>query len=258
MRRSLAAWCFLIGGCGLFPDLGSLTDHDDASSSDASVDGSPADVVDADVSSTTNIQRVQSNQDSTPSTATSLSVGINASGAGNLIVVGLTQESGTTAVVTTISDDAAGGSNVYVSANERSADSSCANTAEIWYAKATKPGAKTVIVSMSASVAFEVWVAEFSGVSTSSPFVTGGATSSASTATILAPQAVVSSAPALVVSVATTCGAISAVHAGSPFTALPILDGEDTAYAIVTKSGSYGAEWSYSSGTWNASTAAFR
>ncbi len=261
-----------LGGCALFPDLGALAEEDaatfdagadaskDAATFDAGADaskdaGSETGTSDATDAAPASIALVQSTGDTTPTTSTSLTVNINASGSGHLLVVALTQETAATATVAGVTDDVG---NTYVSANQRSVDSSCDNTAELWYAAASKPGAKKVTVAMSANVGFEVWIAELSGISTQSPLVTGAATSGGSQTSVPAPPVNVTAVPALVVSVASSCGAISGIQNGNPFMPLMIQDDQDTAYAIVSAAGSYGATWSYSGGTWNASTAEFR
>jgi hypothetical protein len=62
----------------------------------------------------------------------------------------------------------------------------------------------------------------------------------------------------VIVSTACTSGEISNVRSASPFTGLEVQTGESTAYLIADALGSYGAVWSASSGTWNASTVAFK
>jgi hypothetical protein len=184
---------------------------------------------------------------------------ISPTSAGDLLVVAIVQESGTTAAIASILDDALGGSNTYVSANQRSVDTSCANTCEIWYAKNVRPGATSLAILMSASVTFEAWVAEFSGASTTSPLDTGAVANSQPATTVITAPTVTPSAPnAVVLSVAASCGAISAVAAGSPFHALATKNGEDAAYFVASKIGAYGAVWTSSRGTWNGSTAAFK
>lgn len=178
--------------------------------------------------------------------------------AGDLVVVTIAQESGSTAVVTGITDDAPAGTSTYVSAGERAVDTSCGNTTEIWYARNAQPGATSVKIAMSASVTFEAWAAEFSGLSTTSPLDTGAvASSQPSTTTIDAPTVTPSVPNALVVSVAASCGAISGLAAASPFRALPIKGGEDTAYYVAPTIAAYGPVFTSSSGTWNASTVDF-
>jgi hypothetical protein len=184
---------------------------------------------------------------------------ISSTGAGDLLVVAIVQESGTAAAVVSIVDNAPGGPNTYVSANQRSVDARCANTAEIWYAKNVRPGTTSVAILMSASVTFEAWVAEFSGASTTSPLDTGAAASSQPATTVITAPTVTPSVPnAVVLSVAASCGAISGLAAGSPFHALATKNGEDAAYYVASQTGAYGAVWSTSGGTWNGSTAAFK
>lgn len=244
MRGALIA--VLLVGCGRlgFEHVGPTTTSDAAGSSDGTT---------PDAASTAAMV-VQG-------TALPLTMGMSAAvpiaktTAGDLVVVGVTQETNTTAIVSQITDDAG---NTYVSANQRSVDTSCNNTAEIWYAAAVHADASSITVTMSASVTIEVWALELAGPGPN-PVDTGAvASTQPSGATIPAPTVVVSSAGEAVISTAATCGAISQLKAGSPFTALAIENGENTAYYITPAPGSYGAVWSYGGGSWNASTVAFK
>jgi len=182
---------------------------------------------------------------------------INPTASGNLVVVALTQNTSASAKVTGVSDDAPGGSNAYVSAGQRSADVSCNNTAEIWYAKDVGSGAKNVSVTMSGSSAVEVWVLEVSGLGTTAPLESGAVIGDQPASTQVAAPQVTTAARALVVSTVATCGEVKSLAAGSPFIELPTQNGHDTAYFIAPTGGSYGATWVTTSFTWNASTVAF-
>jgi hypothetical protein len=189
----------------------------------------------------------------TASSTTTLALPLAPTRAGDLLVVAVAQESSTTAIVTAIADGSAG--DAFASANARSIDSNCANTAEIWYAPNIAAGATQVTITMDAAVTYNAWVAEFSGATTL--VASAHADSHPSTTTIDAPPIAVSTG-AIVVDAEVTCGAASAIDASSPFTGLQILNGEDLAYYIATAPGSYGASWAYGGGTWDASSAAFR
>jgi hypothetical protein len=76
--------------------------------------------------------------------ASHIAVNVNATGSGNLIVVG-TVNSQASDNVTSISDNATGGSNSYVSAKAKGSDTNGGST-EIWYAKNSKAGATQVDV----------------------------------------------------------------------------------------------------------------
>jgi hypothetical protein len=236
-----------LAGCGRISFELSSTGADAAAGADAStLDGPDA--------STASFALVQGTSGSGTSMASMVTIPRTLSG--NLLVVGVAQESGTTATVAMITDDVG---NTYVSANQRSIDASCANTTEIWYATNVRADASAVNVSMSENVTIQVWVAEFAGPSGAAPLDTGAIISTQPDGPEIAAPVVTPSSPdALVISTAATCGAISAVKPGSPFTALAILDGENTAYYVAHALGSYGAVWNYSGGSWDASTVAFR
>ncbi len=185
-------------------------------------------------------------------TTASLDMTIPATGAGSLVVVGLTQESGTTATIASITD---GAGDTYQSANARSIDTTCANTAEIWYAGNVIAGVTTVSIAMSSNVTIEAWVVELAGVG---QLVGGGHIDSHASSAMVSAPTVVTTGPAAVLSTVTTCGAVTAIANGGPFTALAIENGEDTAYLIADAPGTYGAVWSYGGGSWNATTAAFQ
>lgn len=219
---------------------------------DATVDGvSGPDSPDA---STASFALVQKSSSSASSMSSMIAIPKTANG--DLVVVGVAQESDTTSTVATITDDAG---NSYVSTNQRSVDASCNNTTEIWYATNVVADASTVHITMSAAVTIEVWVAEFAGPSGTAPLDTGAiANTQPNGPTIAAPVVTPSSPDALVISTAASCGAISAIQPGNPFTALAILNGENTAYYVAHAAGTYGAVWSYSGGSWDGSTVAFR
>jgi hypothetical protein len=259
-RPRASSWSGQASACAFFPDVGALsgassdasvTDAADAATSDSSTDAS-SDATDSAVATPALVASGNA-QGSSASTVIALSP---ASMTGDLVVVGVVQESGTSAVVTGITDDAQNGSNSYVSANQRSLDSSCANTAEIWYAANVAAKATHVTVTMSAAVNVELWVLEFSGVSA----LDTGATvnTHAAGTTVAAPPVTPSVASAAIVSTAASCGALGGIANGNAFVPLPLLNGEDAAYFIASQPGSYGATWTSSNGSWNASTAAFR
>lgn len=184
---------------------------------------------------------------------------LNPTTSGNLLVVGVDQDSDSSGAVLGITDDAPNGPNTYVSANARSSDPSCTDTAEIWYAMGIRPGATTVTVTMTSSLLHEVWVAEFSGLSKTAPLDKVAVANAQPASNLLSAPKVSPSAPiALVVSLGTDCADISGLQSGNPFTDLPPQNGETLAYYFSVALGSYGAVWVQSNGTWNASTASFK
>jgi hypothetical protein len=156
-----------------------------------------------------------------------------------------------------VSDDGPAGSNKYVSANLQSVVAPC-QASEIWYARNTTPGATTVNVTVSAYSAIQLWVIEASGLRATGGVDQGTTGSGGATTSIQTPAVAPTGYPALIVSAAGSCGAISGVDNTSPFTGLPAQDGNDAAYYVATTAGSYGPIYGSTNDSWNASVAAFR
>lgn len=179
--------------------------------------------------------------------------------AGNLVVVAIANEHNGGGPVKSITDNVG---NAYVSADARSSDGTCDDGSEIWFAKDVKAGATTVTVTMTnADLAqgqeAEVWVIEASGLSKDAPLDVKATTSNgAQTSTITAPPVTPTVKRALVVSTATACEEVTSV--APPFTGLTILEGEGAAWLVTSDRGSFGAVWTAVSGTFNASTVAFK
>jgi hypothetical protein len=179
--------------------------------------------------------------------------------AGDLVVVAVTVNTNAATTVTTITDNAPGGGNVYTSANQRSNDTSCDNVVELWYAKNVVAGATSVKVTTNLVVQMDMWVLELAGLDRMAPFDTGAVANSQPAATILTAPAVTPSKPnAVVISTVCSCAAVTGLRAASPFTALNVHTGNTTAYFLTTSVGSHGAVWNATNGTWNASTVAFK
>ncbi|WP_394826157.1 hypothetical protein [Pendulispora albinea] len=192
-------------------------------------------------------------------TSKTVTIAMGQTGTGNLIVVVIGQGTNRDTTVTSIVDDAPGGSNAYVSTRQRSIDTADVNTLEIWYAANIRPGATSATVTMQDSVRVMAWVMEFSGPSKSETFDTGSVLNNQPRGTtIIAPVVIPSTPTALVISAAMSAGEISELNAGSPFQRLPIVSGNNVAYFFATKPGSYSAVWSSENATWNASTVAFK
>jgi hypothetical protein len=174
--------------------------------------------------------------------------------AGDLVIVGVIM---TTATVMTMSDDGPG--DTYQPAGARGVSTAGLAT-EIWYAPNATAGATHVIVGLNTGSGATVWVAEFSGVDPVSALdghaiVDNGSVSAQSSA-----PAVSTSIPNEVVfSILNSAGTTTSIASGSPFVALPVVVGDDSAYAIVATPGSYGAAWNMTgNGALCASTASFR
>jgi len=159
--------------------------------------------------------------------------------------------------VLTVVDDSPAGT-VYVSVNQR-AQYGTASATEIWVAKNIGAGATHVTITTAAGGGVEAWAVEFSGLNVAAPFDVGATISNQpDTSPIVAPPVTPSSPRALVFSVAVTAAAITGIQTDPPFIALPIVDGNDAAFMVTTTTGSYGASWTSSAGSWCASTAAFK
>jgi len=243
------------GGASTSPDGGSDT-QDAGGELDATVDATPIDASSPDAGPPAIVASASArSRDVTLPAPTK---------AGDLLVVLFAQnQDSSSAAVTSITDDATGGSDTFVSANQRSTNDSCGISAEIWFARNIRAGATHVSIDVSSSNWYDAWVVEVSGLATSGAADNGGVASSQSKNTLLtAPQVAVSGAPALVVSVAQSCssdnGVASGVHNGNPFSALTALEGNGAAYYLANATGTFGAVFDSGDYEWNASTAAFR
>lgn len=227
----------------------------DVSSGDGSGDTRTADAADGLGSVITVVQTQSSAADG----GTSLSISVAPIQAGDFVAVLVTYGFGDAMsdAVVGVSDDGPAGSNTYVSANLQSAIAPCQGS-EIWYARNTKPGATSVDVNVGAAAQIQLWVVEASGLKATGGVDQGTTGSGAATTSIQTPAVTPTGVPALIVSAAGSCGAISGVDKGSPFTGLPTQDGNDAAYYVATTAGSYGPIYGSSNDAWNASVAAFR
>ena len=188
-------------------------------------------------------------------TTSSINIPVSAIGSGNLLVIGVSNDSGAT--VTNIIDNGTS-SNSYVSANETSTAAGSSN--EIWYAKNSFAGATSVTIHLSGTENANVWFAEFSGMDLSNPLDTGGVLNSQPSGSLVSAPQVNTVVPNEVIFSQMTAGAPNTgIHSGNPFTALTTQNGKDSAYSIASSLGSYGAKWDLtSSALWMASTASFR
>ncbi|MGZ3792763.1 MAG: hypothetical protein ACXVCP_10460 [Bdellovibrio sp.] len=181
--------------------------------------------------------------------------------AGNLLVIPIVYGYNTNSVVS-ISDNASGGSNSYVTANARASyGGAWAGSTEIWYAKNIKAGATSITVTLNGSASADMWVLEVSGMSTTAPLDSAAVTNDAvlSGNTTAGSSLTVSNPGELVVSVIVLDTSVTGIHSGNGFTALGITNGNNAAYRFSPSAGSYGAVWDTSvSGHYCSSTAAFK
>jgi hypothetical protein len=187
------------------------------------------------------------------------SLTIPATGSGHLIAVAIIFNGKTS--VASISDNATGSSNTYVSAGARS--TSYTWSTEIWYAVNSKPGATVVtptFASSASSVQIAVW--EVSGLSASVPDATNA--SSGSLTLNNTPGAAVTTKQAgdfIVSSILANTSDLSSISSGNAFTDDFTTDGNGWAHLTSTSAaaGTYQASWytAAPSGTYCANTVAF-
>ena len=187
------------------------------------------------------------------------SLTIPATGSGHLIAVAIMFNGKTS--VASISDNATGSSNTYVSAGARS--TSYTWSTEIWYAVNSKPGATVVtptFASSASSVQIAVW--EVSGLSASVPDATNA--SSGSLTLNNTPGAAVTTKQAgdfIVSSILANTSDLSSISSGNAFTDDFTTDGNGWAHLTSTSAaaGTYQASWytAAPSGTYCANTVAF-
>ncbi|MDB4996428.1 MAG: hypothetical protein JWM74_3860 [Myxococcaceae bacterium] len=261
-----------VSACSLVTDLSGLTSNDavpsdGGSGSDSAVardGGGDGNVGEADGSVTSDagtpaLPRLVQNASATLGTAKlALTTTFAPTVEGDLIVAAVTINSNAAASVLSITDNAPGGSNTYVTAGQRSTDTSCDDVAEIWYAKDIRAGATSLTVVSSTAVRMDVWALELSGLDRMNPLDKGATTSNQGLSTVVTAPSVPATNNAVVISTACTCGNISGVKAGNPFIALNVQTGENAAYLITSTAGTFGAAWSSTNDTWNASTVSFR
>jgi hypothetical protein len=158
--------------------------------------------------------------------------------------------------VQSVTDNAPGGSNHYVSANVRSM--AAQQDAEIWYARDANPGATSVVVTVTTGGSFEVWVMEATGLAASGGADQGQIGSGGPTTTVVAPAVTPSATPALIVAAVCSNQTLGSVVSGNPFVGLAVQNGNGAAYYVPTTPGAYGPVYHNSFAAWNASVAAFR
>jgi len=189
-----------------------------------------------------------------PSTCT-----IPSTGSGNLIVVGF-QMSGNTATTITGVTDSAG--NVYAEAGAaRAIDTVAGTVADIWYAKASVPGATSLTITPSASTSnglAVIW--EFSGVDRAAPLDQVAVLNSQAPTSVVSGAAVTTtSSIEAIVSIAVVGDYVTGIASGNAFVNDSTLQGNGWAHLITSSTGTYSAQWTqHSADTYAASTASFK
>ncbi len=191
--------------------------------------------------------------------AASYALQIPPTAAGNFLAVMVTYSGNLAASVASITDNAQGGTNTYVTANARSLVGSC-QASEIWFARDLRSGASTVTVAISAGQSsISVWATELSGLrSAGGADMVAAAQNAAKTNPIIAPTLTPSGAPALLIAAVGSCGTIGKIRPGNPFTGLPAQIGNGAAFYVDVDGGTFGAAYDNSMDGYNASAAAFR
>jgi hypothetical protein len=172
----------------------------------------------------------------TNSSSDTLSITINATGLGNLIIV----MSGTNASKTTgsVSDNATGGSNTYFQVQgAQSTFSTGSLTQDMWYAKNSKRGATTVTITRSPTGGTSNiygFVYEVSGMDIISPVVHVANVLNNGTATLTLTGASVTTkiANTFIATVAYIQQYATGIHSGNEFTIGDIQNGNPDAYLI--------------------------
>jgi len=280
-------YAFSIAGCTLLTDLDGLVGEagevrGEDGGGDAAESGSDAgvvsDVPDVPITDAATVPPDSSNADAPTSDAAlpvfvqsstasltgdvmSMASGLlNPVRAGDLIVVVFQSEG--LVPVASMTDNATDGGpgNIYRSAGQRSQVycAAAGSQQEIWYARMVVGGATRVNLTIppgGLARAPKVWVLDFSGVG---DVVGGGVTGEQPVGAIVTAPPVSTGGQAVVVSTAITCEKVVGIHAGNPFTLLPLLSGDAVAYYVASRSGAYGAVFDSDPAAWAASTASFR
>lgn len=191
------------------------------------------------------VQQAQSG----PVTGRSASVTLAPTAAGDavLVVVALAPARDVSASDVTISSAAGTASPVQVAA-------SCSSIYVATIGNAA-PGSTAIGVTLTGDATFSVAALEFAGTN-GSPYETGGQQTGDSAPDVIAP-ALHTIRGQLVISALATCGTITGLGTGSPFTTVTMSDSSALAYFTPTREGTYGAAWTYSGGAWTAWSATF-
>jgi len=194
----------------------------------------------------------------TASPVTTHTITIPATSTGNTLIVTATWAA-PNCNLTSVTDNASGGSNSYVTTNANGNYSF--GTTSIWYAKNVKAGATSVTISSSTCVGEGVGVAiyEVAGLSATSPLDQASGTGELGRSTTAnAPLVTPTSACTFIVSA--VCVETFVTSGTNAFTNFVDIYGNGQSYYLTqSASGSYGASWSLNSaGFYSASTVNFK
>ena len=207
------------------------------------------------------ISLVQSRANFNNGSVTSIAVAVTAIKIGNLIVVLPGSTSSAVATVTSITDNAIGGSNTYVQVpNARASSGTIPYFTDIWYSANSRPGATSITVNYSASVSVQVFMFEVSGADKLSPVQeTGTIPNGANTSPVPGGSVTTKNPFDFIASIIDTAGGISGIAGGNEFTIGTISNGNASAYLISRVTGVHTPSYTQSpAGNYCSSTAAFR
>lgn len=186
---------------------------------------------------------------------TTRSLAVSATGAGNLIAVGVMIPGSSNRTVTSVTDNVG---NTYVDASARCLHNVSGNgTVDIYYAKNSIPGATSITATISGTALIQMFVAEVSNIDTVSPLEgAAGNTNPGASATPTAPKIVSSRLNNFVYSLTQTNNTISGTR--PPFVTQAIAFGNAASYLLAPSGGTLGASWTQPSDVYCASTASFK
>jgi hypothetical protein len=189
-----------------------------------------------------------------PSTCT-----IPATKGGNLIVVGFeTDVSNTTTTISGITDNAG---NVYAEAGAaRAVDASLLTVTDLWYAKNSVAGAKTITINPSASINAVAVIWEFAGIDTTSPLdQTAVLNSQPGTTAVSGAPVTTTSGSEVIISIADVSNTVTGIASGNAFTDDSTAFASGWAHLIASTPGTYAAQWNQTpAGTYDSSTVSFK
>ncbi|MBZ5621848.1 MAG: hypothetical protein LAQ69_24430 [Acidobacteriia bacterium] len=181
---------------------------------------------------------------------------IPATAAGNLIVVGWSSRSGTSPIISSLTDNAG---NAYVEAGNARAVAAT-GMVDIWYARNSKAGATILTITPNPTGTIgEAVIWEFSHADAVSPLdQTAVLNSQPSTATPSGATVVTAVPGEVVVSVVVPGSTPTGLHAGNPFTNDLLFSGAGWAHLFTSSVGSYAAQWDATLGSYASSTVSFK
>jgi hypothetical protein len=197
---------------------------------------------------------------SSPAAGLSGTITISASGTRNLIIV-LPSLFDNTITVTSITDNAPGGSNLYIQVpGARATDSTGGSSSEIWYCANSKPKATTITVNFSSSVGSGLFMFEVSNMNSSLPFQEKGIINNGASSSTPIGAAVTTSNPLdFIANVTAVPNTLTNIHSGNNFIFVDQKGGNADSYIITSQKGTYTPQYDQDvSGTFCSSTASFR